>query len=78
MNSHFRLPGRIDLMAASNQLSAIPRANLTEEILKRIISLINDLRPGDYTDHIVLTYTASAAEVASARNFALAGSLASE
>lgn len=34
-------------MAASNQLSAIPRANLTEEILKRIISLINDLRPGD-------------------------------
>ncbi len=34
-------------MAASNQLSAIPRANLTEEILKRIIHLINGLRPGD-------------------------------
>ena len=36
-------------MAASNQLSAIPRANLTEEIVKRIISLIHDLRmmPGD-------------------------------
>lgn len=36
-------------MAASNQLSAIPRANLTEEIVRRVISLINDsrMKPGD-------------------------------
>jgi GntR family transcriptional regulator, transcriptional repressor for pyruvate dehydrogenase complex len=34
-------------VAESNHLSAIPRANLTEEILQRILSLVNDLRPGD-------------------------------
>ena len=34
-------------MAQSKHYSPIPRANLTEEILQRIISLINDLRPGD-------------------------------
>ena len=36
-------------MAESNHSSPIPRANLTEEIVKRIIGLINDLRmkPGD-------------------------------
>jgi len=36
-------------VAESQHYSPIPRANLTEEIVKRIISLINDLRmkPGD-------------------------------
>jgi GntR family transcriptional repressor for pyruvate dehydrogenase complex len=41
------LPRRIDPVAEPSQSSAIPRANLTEEIVKRIIALVNDLRPGD-------------------------------
>jgi len=39
----------VEAVAESQHYSLIPRANLTEEIVKRIISLITDLamKPGD-------------------------------
>jgi GntR family transcriptional regulator, transcriptional repressor for pyruvate dehydrogenase complex len=47
MHLTFRLLERIAPVDESSQFSAIPRANLTEEIVKRILSLVHELRPGD-------------------------------
>ncbi len=41
-----------------------------------VVIAVNDNQLGDLTDHIVITFTASSAQIASARNFSFVGSLA--
>ena len=90
--SQLFLPGVSDIAAcagngAFNQALAlrIERGDLTVGLEPRILNRcdtnpvvisVNDNRAGRLTDHIVITYTASAEEIASARNFAFTGTLA--
>ena len=91
--SQLFLPGVSDSQAcAGNQsfnqvmLLTIGRGDLAVSLAPQILDkcetnpvrlTVHDNAPGRLTDHIVVTFTASTAEILSARNFAYAGSLAS-